>query len=70
LLFLSLFAGLATDLKIDITTSVMLKLEESSQRSAAEANLALENLTEELQGNFFLDTWKEVVFYNSSIGVN
>jgi hypothetical protein len=51
LLFLSLFAGLETDLKIDITTSVMLKLEESSQRSAAEANIALENLTEELQGN-------------------
>ncbi|XP_046645898.1 multimerin-1-like [Daphnia pulicaria] len=39
-----------TNLKIDITTSVMLKFAESSQRSAAEANIALENLTEELQG--------------------
>jgi hypothetical protein len=53
LLFLSLFAGLETNLKIDITTSVMLKFAESSQRSAAEANIALENLTEELQGNLF-----------------
>jgi hypothetical protein len=52
LLFLSLF-GSETNLKIDITTSVMLKFAESSQRSAAEANIALENLTEELQGNLF-----------------
>jgi hypothetical protein len=40
LLFLSLFAGSETNLKIDITTSVMLKFAESSQRLAAEANIS------------------------------
>ena len=50
LLFLTLFAS-ETNLRIDITTSVILKFAESSQRSAAEANITLENLTEKLQGN-------------------